>query len=211
MEFDVASVKANQDVKGGSIARTPGGLIARNAPFSTLIEMAFQTKLLDLAAVPDSLRSERFDIVAKASEKLSGDQYWEMLRALLEDRFQLKYRRETREAQLYALILAKGKSLGPQISRSANPDCPVNPSGTDFCGVQARPGWMNGQRVSMARIARELSPFAGRPVQDQTALEGAFDFQLQWTPDQFRSDDGKIKYLNADPIDPAGPSFFTAI
>jgi uncharacterized protein (TIGR03435 family) len=36
----------------------------------------------------------------------------------------------------------------------------------------------------MARIARELSPFAGRPVQDQTALEGAFDFQLQSTPDQ---------------------------
>jgi hypothetical protein len=132
-----------QDGTGVSIARTPGGLIARNARFSTLIEMAFQTKLLDLAAVPDSFGSERFDIVAKASEKLSGDQYWEMLRALLED-----------------------------------------PSGSDFCGVQARPGWMNGQRVSMARIARELSPFAGRPVQDQTALEGAFDFQLQSTPDQ---------------------------
>jgi uncharacterized protein (TIGR03435 family) len=75
MEFDVASVKANQDGTGGSIARTPDGLIARNAPFSTLIEMAFQTKLLDVAAVPDSLRSERFDIVAKASKKLSGDQY----------------------------------------------------------------------------------------------------------------------------------------
>jgi uncharacterized protein (TIGR03435 family) len=211
LEFDVASVRANQDGTGGSIARTPGGLTARNTALSTLIEMAFQTKLLDLAAVPDSLRSQRFDIVAKASEKLSGDQYWEMLQALLEDRFRLKYHRETREAQLYALILAKGKGLGPKISRSANPDCPVNPSGADFCGVQARPGWMNGQRVSIARIARELSPFAGRPVQDQTALAGFFDFQLQWTPDQFRSDDGKIKYLNGEPIDPAGPSFFSAV
>jgi uncharacterized protein (TIGR03435 family) len=211
LEFDVASIKPNLDRTGGSITRTPGGLAARNTPFSLLIEMAFQTKLLDLTAVPDALRSERFDIVAKASEKISGDQYWEMLQALLEDRFKLKYHREARDAQLYALILAKGKSLGPKISHSANPDCPVNPSGADFCGVQARPGRMNGQRVSMARIARELSPFAGRPVEDRTLLAGSFDFELRWTPDQFRSDDGKIKYLNGDPIDPAGPSFFTAV
>src|ERR1700722_3240163 len=143
-----------QDGTGGSIARTPGGLIARNAPFSTLIEMAFQTKLLDLAAVPDSFRSERFDIVAKASEKLSRDQYWEMLRALLEDRFQLKYHRETREAQLYALILAKGKSLGPQISRSANPDCQ---------------GAVAFRRPSC-------------PGSDRSG--GSFDFRLRSTPDQ---------------------------
>ncbi len=63
----------------------------------------------------------------------------------------------------------------------------------------------------MARIARELSPFAGRPVQDQTTLTGSFDFRLTWTPDQFRSDDGKVTYLNGMPIDPSGPSFFTAI
>jgi uncharacterized protein (TIGR03435 family) len=141
LKFDVASVKVNQDDKGGSIARTPSGLIARNAPFSVLIEMAFQTKLLDLAAVPDSLRSARFDIAAKAAGKISGDQYWEMLQALLEDRFQLKYHRETRDAQLFALMVAKkGTESGPKMNRSANPDCPVNPSGIDFCGVQTRPG-----------------------------------------------------------------------
>ena len=69
---------------------------------------------------------------------------------------------------------------------------------------------MNGDRVPMARIAQEFTAFAGRPVQDQTGLAGAFDFQLTWTPDQFRSED-RVKYLNGDPIDPSGPSFFTAI
>ncbi len=98
MEFEVASVKPSHGVRGGSIARTPGGLVARNAPFSTLIEMAFQTKLLDLSAVPDSLRSQPFDIVAKAPGKISGDQYWAMLQSLLEDRFQLKYHRQTKDA-----------------------------------------------------------------------------------------------------------------
>jgi uncharacterized protein (TIGR03435 family) len=211
LEFELASVRPGQDVRGGSIARTPGGLIARNAAFSTLIEMAFQTKRLDLSALPDSLRSQPFDIVAKASGKISGDQYWAMLQALLEDRFHLKYHRETKDAQIYALIFAKGKNLGPKIQRSVHPDCPVNPRVADFCGVQPRPGLMIGQRVSMARIARELSPFAGRPVQDQTTLTGSFDFRLTWTPDQFRSDDGKVAYLNGAPIDTAGPSFFTAI
>jgi uncharacterized protein (TIGR03435 family) len=212
LEFDVASIKPNQDGRGGSLARTPGGLTARNAPFSLLIEMAFQTKLLDLSAVPEPLRSEHFDIVAKAPARISGDQYWEMLQALLEDRFKLAYHRETRTVSLYALVLAKKDgTLGPGINRSADPNCPVDPTGLNYCGVQPGPGRMNGQRVPMARIARELSPFAGRPVQDETGLSGSFDFQLAWTPDQFRSDDGKIKLLNGNPVDPSGPSFFTAI
>ncbi len=210
--FDVASVKPGQDTEGGSIARTPGGLTARNAPFSILVEMAFQTKLLDLSRVPEPLRSEHFDIVAKAAGKIGGDQYWEMLRSLLEDRFQLRYHRETRDGKIYALVVAKTASgLGPKINRSAEAECPANPSGANFCGVAPRPGFMLGQRVPMTRIASELSPFAGRPVQDETGLAGAYDFQLTWTPDQFRSAGGKLVYLNGSPIDPSGPSFFTAV
>jgi uncharacterized protein (TIGR03435 family) len=210
--FDVASIKPSQDTEGGSIARTPGGLTARNAPFNTLIEMAFQTKLLDLSRVPEPLRSEHFDIVAKASGKISGDQYWEMLRSLLEDRFQLRYHRETKDGKIYALVVAKKASgLGPKMNRSVEAECPANPSGSNFCGVAPRPGFMIGQRVPMARIASELSPFAGRPVQDETGLADAFDFQLTWTPDQFRSAGGRVAYLNGNPIDPSGPSFFTAV
>lgn len=70
---------------------------------------------------------------------------------------------------------------------------------------------MNGQRVAMPRIAQELSAFVERPVTDRTRIPGAFDFQLAWTPDQFRSDDGKPKFLNGEPMDPSGPSLFTAI
>jgi uncharacterized protein (TIGR03435 family) len=159
-EFDVASVKPNKDGRGGSLVRTPGGLTAINAEFSLLVQMAFETRLLDLSQVPDSLRSERFDIVANAAGKISGDEYWEMLKTLLEDRFKLKYHREAKDAQVYFLTLAKkGVDLGPKISRSAEADCPINPNGSNFCGVSARPGLMVGQRVSMERIARELSPF----------------------------------------------------
>ncbi len=212
LQFEVASIKPNRDNQGGSIVRTPGGLTATNAEFSRLVEMAFQTRLIDLSHVPDSLRSQRFDIVAKAAGKISGDQYWQMLQALLEDRFQLEYHHETRQAQIYVLVVANpAKGLGPKISPSIDAGCPVNPNGSNFCGVSARPGLMIGQRVPMTRIARELSAFAGQPVEDHTSLEGAFDFQLTWTPDEFRSEDGRPKLLNGIPTDPAGPSFFPAV
>src|ERR1051325_1962712 len=81
-KFDVASVRLNKDAAGGSIVRSPEGLTAHNAEFSRLIEMAFQTRLTDLSQVPEPLRSARFDIAAKAGRKISGDEYWEMLRSL---------------------------------------------------------------------------------------------------------------------------------
>ena len=63
----------------------------------------------------------------------------------------------------------------------------------------------------MARIARELSTFAERPVQDQTGLSGSFDFELKWTPGEYISSDGQPKILNGVPIDASAPSFFVAI
>jgi len=213
LKFEVASVKPNVSGAGAEMVRTPGGLTATNTEFSNLLEMAFQTRLIDLSRVPDSLRSQRFDIVAKAAGKISGDQYWEMLQALLEDRFKLAFHRETKDAQVYALVLAKkGTRTGPKLSRSINAECPVNPSGANFCGVGSRPGMMNGQRVPMARIARELSPFAGRTVQDETGLTGSYDFRLTWTPDpgESRADGDKVKAAGI-PLDPSGPSFFSAI
>ena len=70
---------------------------------------------------------------------------------------------------------------------------------------------MIGQRVSMTRIARELSAFADRPIQDQTGQRGAFDFRLEWTPDDYVSKDGRPKTLNGVPMDSSEPSFFSAI
>jgi uncharacterized protein (TIGR03435 family) len=211
-EFDVATVKVNKDGHGGSLVRTPGGLTATNAEFSRLIEMAFQTNSLDLSAVPESLRSERFDIVARASGKVVGDQHWDMLRLLLEQRFELKHHTQEKSTQLYALMpVRSGTSVGPKISRSPDSDCPVEPTGSNFCGVSVQPGHMIGQRVTMVRIARELSGFTDRPVQDQTGLSGRFDFQLTWTPEENVSTDGRVKLLNGTALDTSGPSFYPAV
>jgi len=223
--FDVVSIKPNKDASRTSLIRTPGGLTATDLPLSRLIEMAYQTGQVDMSRVPDSLRSARYDIIAKASGKISGDQYWEMLQTLLEDRFKVAYHREIKDTQVYALIVdqktlvKKGADFGPKVSRSTDAECPANPNGRNYCGVSAIPGTMVGQRVSMSRIARELSLFAGRPVLDETRLTGSFDFQLTWAPDPSGSkDDGSKLSVDRDklraaglPFDPSGPSFFSAI
>jgi uncharacterized protein (TIGR03435 family) len=218
LQFEVASVKPNASGAAARIVRTPEGLTAINTEFTTLLEMAFQTRLLDLSGVPESLRSKRFDIVAKASGRLSGDEHWDMVQTLLLERFKLTFHRETKDAQVYALTLASsgsgnpGTRLGPKLSRSADPDCPANQDDSNFCGVISRLGTMTGQRVSMARIAREMSPIAGRPVQNETKLAGNFDFRLTWASDQSLSkvDSEKVD-AGGIPPDPSSPSFFSAV
>jgi uncharacterized protein (TIGR03435 family) len=212
-QFDVATVKVNREAPGGSLIRTPGSLTATDTEFAKLIEMAFQTRLLDLSGVPQSLRIARFDIVAKASGTISGDQYWDMLRGLLRQRFNLKYHTEVKRSPLYRLTRLKSTTtLGPKITRSDNPECPANPTVNDFCGVSAQPGYMNGKRVTMARLARELSAFTDRPVRDETSLSGSFDFQLRWTPDESVTGDGRVKLLNGNgnPLNADEPSIYIA-
>ena len=60
---------------------------------------------------PGWVNSERYTIVATArSEASRGMMSGPMLRALLEDRFKLRIRRESREVDVYALTIARGGS-----------------------------------------------------------------------------------------------------
>ncbi len=212
LEFEVASLKPSRDEGGGSLLRTPGGLNATNSEFTVLLEMAFQTRQIDLSRVPPSLRSERFDIVARSAGRITGDQYWKMLQSLLEDRFRLAYHIESRNVPVYTLNFAnKSAKLGPRISNSAEADCPQNPTPANFCGVNTGLGALIGQRVPMPRIARELSAFAGRPVLDHTGLTGAFDFQLIWTPDQGGPTAADKLKAAGNSLDSSGASFFPAV
>jgi uncharacterized protein (TIGR03435 family) len=124
LEFEVASVKMNKSGPNMMSMRTlPNSFTMTNLPLRLLITQAYRVSGYQLVGGPSWLDSERFDIVAKAPEGSRPDQTMLMLRGLLAERFKLKVHGETREAQIYALMLARSDGkLGPKLSKSTD-DC----------------------------------------------------------------------------------------
>src|SRR5215813_128702 len=165
--FEVASVRLNK-TGGGSAARAinPGSLIYTDVVLAEYIELAYRTTYRQLSG-PKEIYQERYDIVAEASGPASRDEIRLMLRALLEDRFQLKFHREIREAPLNALVLAKN---GPTFHASTT-DGPLERRITRDA-YQFRD-------ASMADLVELLNGLGDRLVVDQTGLAGHYDFDLK--------------------------------
>ena len=67
---------------------------------------------------------------------------------------------------------------------------------------------------SLAQLAAILSGRVQRVVVDRTGLTGDFDIDLTWTPDQIQQGPAAQPPPGAPPlppIDPNGPSIFTAV
>jgi uncharacterized protein (TIGR03435 family) len=68
--------------------------------------------------------------------------------------------------------------------------------------------------ISMAQLATLLSGRVNRIVVDRTGIAGAFDLDLNWTPDQMPQQPIGAPPPGLPPlppIDPNGPSLFTAL
>jgi bla regulator protein BlaR1 len=202
LAFEVASIRLSKPKPGthAFIGAAPGGqrLTATNLPLKFLIIMAYNITNRQISGGPSWLDSEGYDIDAKAERPVSRDQLYLMLQTLLADRFKLTLHRETRELQVYALVVEKD---GPKFKLHPNQDVVqplVSPGGR---------GQVNFQNVPVSRLAWFLSTQLDRSVLDKTGLDGNYDFTLEWTPDRPSKD-----YVpDTPPPDPSGPSIFTAL
>lgn len=134
-----------------------------------------------------------------------------LIQALLADRFRLRVRREVRQADVYALVIAKG---GPKLVSARIQNC----AGTDAATLcHQTSGGVNrglvGVSVDMADIARHLElslPTAGERVIDRTGITGLFDVTVTWRRSESArpNPDGPNAGQQADPD---GADVFTAI
>ena len=227
-EFEVASIKLNKSASfGGMLRPGPGGhFSAANIPLQLLITFAYNIKDFQLSGAPPWMASERYDIEAKAEGNPGFDGMRQLIQTLFEDRLQFKFHRETKDLPIYALVVAKAGKLHP-----AEGDCGPPPNGPPlapapgkmptFCGgFLMLPGHLNGQKVTIEQFLDPLSRFTGRTVLDKTNLTGKYDISVEYTPEQgqFQSPPGGAPPGGAPPgmpslppIDPNGPSLFTAI
>jgi uncharacterized protein (TIGR03435 family) len=133
-----------------------------------------------LAGGPGWMDTDRFDIAAKAEGNPTQQQVIAMLRTLLADRFELKVRRDVREGDIYALAVGKnGPKLSPPTGDrsliSLNRLTPVDQDGVKYALV--------GRKTTMALFAERLASQVKRPVLNRTALQGEFDFRVEFATD----------------------------
>jgi uncharacterized protein (TIGR03435 family) len=207
--FDTASIKPNKSAPQGEKATSqirtqPGGrFTATNALLRNLIQHAYQLKPVEgrlISGVPDWANSAFFDIEAKAEGNPTADQIRLMEQSLIAERFKLVVHHETRQAPVYALVVAKMGKPGPQLlPHSDAADCrkidpsrplpPLDPNSTPppppSCGgITGGENRLAGNKVTMEMLATSLGailpPFVGRPVVDRTGLAGVFDFELKF-------------------------------
>jgi uncharacterized protein (TIGR03435 family) len=93
-----------------------------------------------------------------------------MMRALLVERFGLKFHFEKRESPVYAMVVGKS---GPKLKEST----------ADQLSVTVRSAQLTVAKATMDRLAIQLSSSMDRPVFDKTGLRGFYDFTLDWTSD----------------------------
>jgi uncharacterized protein (TIGR03435 family) len=228
--FEVATVKPWKRTPSPpqgdpSSVQKPVKVVPAAAPaeFTDLVQMILPPALLVASAFnlppgaesriekgPDWLNQdvEQYQIIAKigvdefeAMKKMTAQQRKEQIalmeQALLIDRFKLKVHFESREMTVYALTATKE---GPKLAAAKS-----NETITLSLIDRGQKNEMTAVAVSLDEFAR--SPFiagatGGRPVVNQTGLQGAYDFKLVWASDRLTPD---------APRDQDASNFFTAV
>jgi uncharacterized protein (TIGR03435 family) len=226
LAFEVASVKPaspDADPRGIGMEFLPNGrLSAKNVPVFGLVTMAYNLPFGGprLTGLPRDLAMERFDIEAVApsgsipagASTLVREQRMKlMLQSLLEDRFKMKIRRETKVLPVYAVVVGKN---GPKLTKAKidEKDCPAGPKGVnrhachEFQGGMGR--GLHADAITIADLAEAVSNWADRPVVDRTGLEGLFVIETEgWAPMQPRGPDANEAETKAM-SDPARPTLY---
>jgi uncharacterized protein (TIGR03435 family) len=168
--FDVASIKPNHEVRAregpgppqlDAIHVEPNGVTMRGVSLMSCIRWAFEVSAAQVSG-PEWLRSEHFDIAAKAAGPGSDAELRRMFQGLLADRFKLAFHRETKQMAVYNLLEAKGGIK-----------CKSEEGGGETV-LTGRGGIATIQRANISLIADLLSDVVGQPVINRTGLKGRF-------------------------------------
>jgi uncharacterized protein (TIGR03435 family) len=205
--FDVATIKPNPS--GGSRLQGifPKGrhLMIVNGSLQDMIVFAFSLQLKQVVGAPEWTANDRYDVDAVPDQPgtPSLEQMRNMLRKLLVERFKLTIHHEKREMSAYLLTVGKtGQKLTPSQIKGTLPGFGASP-GTGGLTLHLVNGTM-GDFTSFLQMQ-----VLDKPVVDQTGIEGRFDSNVTFTPDQTQFNGQPPKLPPADV--PDAPDLFTAI
>jgi uncharacterized protein (TIGR03435 family) len=204
--FDVASVKPTPPGEGGGLVHQPPGgqsYEALGAPLRVIMTVAYSVTDRQISGGPEWINSDRWTIEAKADRRGTSDELHAALAHLLEERFQLKVRHETRELPVYILTVDKKGSKMPVHDPADLLHEPI--SGGPIQG-------MTGRNATMNYFAFFLSRMLDLNVIDRTNLPDHYDLDFHFVPE--RRNDLPVGAAGAGapmPALPDGPDIFTAL
>ena len=214
--------------RGGAATVAPDGVSFNCVVVSELIRQAYvlyanghlNDNLNDLATVrieggPEWINSDGYQIDAKA-EGAPGEYMLRgpAMQALLEERFRLKIRHQSREVPVYALTVANG---GPKLEPSKDGCRTLELNSPQWCvGQPIRGDSFRLMGVTMADLCKFLSlpEMSDRPTIDETGITGRSDIQLPGRPGEAQTFDPlrtAVQKLGLDLRQANGPREFLVI
>ena len=249
LEFDVSSIRQNKSgampysnfpISSGTMYGPTGGIFSStNRPLVDYMVFAYKMTVSQrqdlMSQLPTWALSDGFDIQAKSENRdPTKDQMRLMMQSLLADRFRLVVHTETRRVSVFALLLARPGTIGPQLKpHPADKSCltadpavspdpasappikllgvwPMSCGGVNRKRSSVSPALIRagGRNLSMQFLADSMNGLGNvnRPVVDQTGLTGNFDFVLEFAPETAIGESTG----NFQP-DPGGPAFEEAL
>jgi len=180
--FEVATIKPNN-----SGATSMQGLVIRGRKFLTrasslgdLIAFAYEVQAKQIVNAPDWIDKDRYDIEAVPEQEgvPNAEQIRIMIRKLLADRFGLKFHKDKRDMSAYVLTVGKdGHKLKPTQLNGNLPGLGIAP-GTGGITLNM----INATIPDFTQFLQSL--VLDRPVVDRTGIQGRYDFQCTFTPDE---------------------------
>jgi uncharacterized protein (TIGR03435 family) len=215
LKFEVATVKPaapNDNTSVTTPTTSAGRLEFRNVTLRVLIYWAYGSGLstaMSVAGGPGWMNRNRYTIEAVAQGNPTDREYRAMLRSLLEERFALRTHNDTRQIDIYAIVLDRAdRKLGPKVRPwpgtcvSGRTPRPEGDPSMPRCTGAFRPTGLVLEGVTMIPLAEMLSirrSLLGQIVQDHTGLTGLYNINLEFD------------FNAADQPDYTGPSIFTAL
>jgi uncharacterized protein (TIGR03435 family) len=200
--FDAASIKPA--LPPGVGPRNNGGprwqegmnRLHETASLEALLTEAFGVQVFQIDG-PAWTGNTRYLVDAVMPPGTKLEQLRVMMVHLLEERFKLATHRESRSQQVLSLTVAKGgpkmkavaavaaalEPTGPEFDTDGFPNVGLFPAGrgsTLFFTVDGR-SRLIGQQASMQSLAEELTRRMSRPLNDDTAFSGRYDFVLNFS------------------------------